>query len=372
VILEEHRLYLKDRHRLSAYARALRELVGPGDVVVDLASGTGILGMLACRAGASRVYAIEQNAIAGLGRQIARANGLDRVITTVRGTSRSVTLPERAALAVCDQMGPFGIDANVLDLARDARERFLQPGGRLVPNRLDLMLAAVTHPRMHRRLTFWRRRRAGFDVAAGGDLASNQPSYLRVRPEHLLSEPVVSGSVDLTCDVALPIRLSAEVRASRKGVLHGVCGWFEAVLSPGVRMTNSPIDAQRILRKQIFYPIEDPVPIEAGARVMVTMQVLPASNMCSWDVAVASRRFRHATLRGMMLSREDLVRTHPDHCPVRSPEAEAALTVLQLSDGRHRLRDIERAVFDRHRELFASESEASAFVADVLARSRHD
>jgi precorrin-6B methylase 2 len=368
-LIEEHRLYLKDRQRLSAYERALAELVRAGDVVVDLASGTGILGMLASRAGASRVYAIEQDAIAGLGRQIARANGLDGVITTLRGKSRSVTLPERAALAVCDQMGPFGIDANVLDVARHARERFLRPGGRLVPNRLELMLAAVEHRRMHGRLTFWRRRRAGFAVGAAGELASNNPSYLRLRPEHLLSVPVSSAAVDLMCDVAMPIRLSAELRASRDGMLHGIGGWFEATLSPAVTITNSPIDGQRILRPQLFFPIGDSVPIETGARVTVSMQILPAADMYSWEVEVASRRFRHSTLRGMMLSREDLGRTNPGYRPVRSPEADAALTVLQLADGRLTLREIEQEVFDRYRELFGSESDASAFVTDVLARS---
>lgn len=368
-ILEEHRRYLKDRHRLSAYARALRDLVPAGGVVVDLASGTGILGMLARRAGAARVYAIEQGAIAGLGREIARANGLGGVITTIRGASRSVELPERAALAVCDQLGPFGIDANVLDVARHARERFLQPGGRLVPNRLDLMLAAVEHQALHRRQTFWRRRRAAFDVSAAAELAANSPSYLRLTAGNLLSPPARAGVIDLTCDAAMPIRLSAELHVSRDGALHGIGGWFEAALSPAVSMTNSPIDPHRIRRSQIFFPIGDSVAVERGARVNVSMQILPAADMYAWEVEVSSRRFRHSTLRGMMLSREDLVRSHPEYRPVRSRDGDAALTVLQRADGRHTLRQIEQEVFERHRELFGSAAAASAFVADVLARS---
>jgi PRMT5 arginine-N-methyltransferase/ribosomal protein L11 methyltransferase PrmA len=368
-ILEEHRLYLNDRHRLSAYARALRELVHAGDVVVDLGSGTGILGMLAVRAGASRVYAIEQDAIAGLGRQIARANGFDGVITTIRGKSRSVMLPERAALAVCDQMGPFGIDANVLDVARHARERFLRPGGRLVPNRLELMIAAVEHPGLHARVTFWRRRRAGFDVSAAAGLAANSPSYLRLHPDRLISTPAAAGAVDLMADVAMPIRVSAELQASRDGMLHGIAGWFEATLSPAVSMTNSPSAAPRIRRSQIFFPLREPVPLARGAGVAASLQILPAADMYSWEVEAGSRCFRHSTLGGMMLSREDLVRTSPEHRPLRSPGADAALTILQLADGRHPLREIERIVFERHRELFGSAPEASAFVADVLARS---
>jgi type I protein arginine methyltransferase len=372
-VIEEHRLYLRDRRRLSAYRRALRQVVKAGDVVVDLASGTGILGMLACRAGASRVYAIEQDPIAGLGRRIARANHLDHLITGIRGTSRTVALPERADVVVCDQMGPFGIDANLLDVTRDARVRFLRPGGTLVPSRVELMLAAVEHPRLIERLTFWGTRPAGFDFGAAAEIAANNPCYIRLRPEHLLSAPVSAAAIDLMCDAPSPIRMSAELHASRSGTVHGIGGWFSVALSPAVSMTNSPVAADRVLRRQIVFPVfgqQGPIAIEAGAPVRVALQILPAADMYSWDVQIAAECVRHTTLRGMMLAREDLARTHPGHRPVRSPGAEAELTVLRLCDGRHTLGEIERAVFEAHRELFASPSEASAFVAGVLARGR--
>ena len=113
-IIDEHRLYLRDRNRVAAYERALREVVRPGDVVCDLASGTGILGLLAHRAGASRVYAVEETGIAGLARDLARANGVSDAITSLRGHSRSITLPERADVIVCDQIGGFGLETDCL------------------------------------------------------------------------------------------------------------------------------------------------------------------------------------------------------------------------------------------------------------------
>ena len=128
-------------------------------------------------------------------------------------------------------------------------------------------------------------------------------------------------------------------------------------------------DPHRIRRSQIFFPIGDSVAVERGARVNVSMQILPAADMYAWEVEVSSRRFRHSTLRGMMLSREDLVRSHPEYRPERSRDGDAVLTVLQRADGRHTLRQIEQEVFERHRELFGSAAAASAFVADVLARS---
>ena len=47
---------VSDKIRTDAYAQALQQLIKPGDVVVDIGTGPGILALLACRFGARRVY----------------------------------------------------------------------------------------------------------------------------------------------------------------------------------------------------------------------------------------------------------------------------------------------------------------------------
>ena len=46
---DEHRTYLADDVRLCRYAAALQRIVSPGDVVLDLGAGTGILGFFALK-----------------------------------------------------------------------------------------------------------------------------------------------------------------------------------------------------------------------------------------------------------------------------------------------------------------------------------
>src|SRR3954451_7389190 len=87
---------ISDRVRLDAHAAALRRIVTPTSIVLDIGAGTGIMSLLACQAGARRVYAVEPSAAVQILVETARANGFaDRVVVLQR-RSTEVTLAERA------------------------------------------------------------------------------------------------------------------------------------------------------------------------------------------------------------------------------------------------------------------------------------
>ena len=104
-MIDEHRTYLSDRARLAAYTAAIQDVVRSGDVVLDLGCGTGILGLLACRSGAARVYAIDSTGMIEVARRLARDNGLTDRIVHLNELSLQARLPERVDVVVCDQMG---------------------------------------------------------------------------------------------------------------------------------------------------------------------------------------------------------------------------------------------------------------------------
>jgi predicted RNA methylase len=54
---------INDYVRNNAYEAAINEVVNSESVVIDLGTGTGLLALMAARAGAKRVYAIERNPI---------------------------------------------------------------------------------------------------------------------------------------------------------------------------------------------------------------------------------------------------------------------------------------------------------------------
>ena len=91
--LAEHEEMLSDSVRVDAYHRAIRRNVRPGDVVLDLGTGTGLLAFLASRAGARKVYAVEHSDFIEVAEEIARHNGFTN-IEFVRANSREFTPPE--------------------------------------------------------------------------------------------------------------------------------------------------------------------------------------------------------------------------------------------------------------------------------------
>ena len=173
LIVDEHRQYLADDARVSAFRRAIEEVVQPGDVVLDLGAGTGIMGLMACRAGARRVYSIDAGGMIELARKICRANGFEDRVTFINELSTNVELPEKVDVVVADQIGRFGFEAGVVQYFNDARERFLKPGGVMIPNRIELSIAPVECSERWEHIEFWNDHPAGFDFSPARALASN-------------------------------------------------------------------------------------------------------------------------------------------------------------------------------------------------------
>ena len=70
--LAEHEEMLSDSVRVDTYHRGIHRNVQPGDVVLDLGTGTGLLAFMASRAGAKKVYAVEHSDFIQVAREIAQ------------------------------------------------------------------------------------------------------------------------------------------------------------------------------------------------------------------------------------------------------------------------------------------------------------
>ena len=84
-----------DSARFNAYAKAISRSVRTRDVVAEIGCGPAVFALLACQAGAKRVYAIETEDIIDVARQIVAAIGFAERIQFFQDDSRKVELARK-------------------------------------------------------------------------------------------------------------------------------------------------------------------------------------------------------------------------------------------------------------------------------------
>ena len=262
--IEYHRNLLADRQRIFAFQNAIEEVVQPGDVVLDLGAGTGILGLLACRAGARRVYAIEEGEIIEVAKEVCRTNGFEDQMIFLRGHSNEVELPEKVDVVIADQLGPFGVDAGMLEYFNDARKRFLKSEGLFVPFRIELYLAPVHSDELWRRIQMWNNSFAGFDFGPAYQAALHSVYPFAFSEQNLMGSPVRLVSIEPGDEISELLDMTGSIKIEESGILHGIAGWFLGHLSPNVVISNSPVEPKPISRTNLFFPIPKPLRVDSG------------------------------------------------------------------------------------------------------------
>jgi len=85
---------LLDVRRTQAFARAIKKTVKPGDIVLDVGTGSGILAMLSARSGAKQVYAIDiATDIVAFAKKNIKNNQLDKKVTVSHSDAKEFSLP---------------------------------------------------------------------------------------------------------------------------------------------------------------------------------------------------------------------------------------------------------------------------------------
>ena len=125
--LSEHEEMLSDSVRVEVYHQGIHRNIQPGDVVLDLGTGTGLLAFMAAKAGASKVYAVEHSDFIDVAREIAQHNNITN-IEFVQANSREFTPPEKVDVVLHEQMGDELFNENMVDNLLDLRNRVLAPG----------------------------------------------------------------------------------------------------------------------------------------------------------------------------------------------------------------------------------------------------
>ena len=145
-----------DDRRHAAIDEALRRAVQPGSRVLDIGTGTGLLAMMAARAGAAQVITCESDpVVADVAKEVVALNGLSDRIRVIAKSSEDlelgVDIAEAADVLIWDTLGSNLIGAGAFSVLEGAVRRLLRPGGAVLPARGAVRIALPEDRRQSKR-----------------------------------------------------------------------------------------------------------------------------------------------------------------------------------------------------------------------------
>jgi SAM-dependent methyltransferase len=241
-------------------------VIRPGDTVVDVGTGTGVLAFLAHRAGAGRVIGLERSDMVEYARVLKRTNCPKADVTFEQRDVLVDALPRvKADVVVCELLGNFGIEENMVTVLKKVR-RLLKPGGRLVPGNLELMICPVQCAKAYQAISEWQKPQYGLDFSPLQELAYNAVYHVTHEPLRKLSSEASLVHIDFLTVDSHPPPKTVEFELTRKGTLHGFAGWFRSELAPGQVLDTGPGKPDTHWG-QVFFPLGEPLAVERGGRV---------------------------------------------------------------------------------------------------------
>ena len=288
--LHEQERMLADVPRMAFYHDAITRHIQPGDRVIDLGTGTGILAAFASRQGAAQVYAVDHSTIIEHAMQLGAENGIENVdYEDVHSTK--FYLDEPVDVILHEQIGDFLFDEAMVPNVCDLRDRLLKPGGLILPSQFEFFCEPMT---LHddRRVPFiWELTDVhGFDFSSMERSRPQYPDYFRMAScdlgvvKHFLGEPAPMVEVDLhtITESSLPLSVKFTRKVTRAGLLDGLVIFMKAKVDDDLVLSSSPLDPGRAPHWAFRLLRLDQSQAEVGDELEVTLTVIDWADVDTW------------------------------------------------------------------------------------------
>ncbi|KAM8823265.1 protein arginine N-methyltransferase 6 [Spinachia spinachia] len=261
-----------------------------GKVVLDVGAGTGVLSMFCVQAGAKKVYAVEACSIAEQAVRIVQQNNMADRIEVIRGTVETVDLPEKVEVIVSEWMGYALLHESMLNSVLYARDKWLQPGGIILPSKAELYIAPICDPVVEERLSFWYtvKDQYGVDMScmsdfARGCLMNSDITVNSVTVEDVLSHPARFAELDLysvTVEELRSVRGDFRCESFGSAAVNAFCVFFTVTFPcpeppHALLLSTSPFKAETHWKQAVLY-LDAPVDVVQDTAVRGEISMFPS------------------------------------------------------------------------------------------------
>lgn len=356
-----------DEYRNAFYERALKQFVNSDSVVLDAGAGIGTLGLMAAKLGARRVYLIEPVTQREAILQLIDENQLTDKVVLLPERIETASLPESVDVITSVFTGNFLLEEDLLPSLFLARDRWLKPGGFLLPGQGSMIVVPVEIETYYeKQICSWRRRPAGVVHEGMHRYAVNTLYYAHFNKiaHDMLAEPKQLTTLDFYTASEAACDAKIEIDVTKSGDCHGFLCWFDISFENDWLSTGPRVPATHW--SQVYLPIDPVLSVNEGDRLKFQLK-RPEFGDWHWQLEIRGQCHRHSTFLSRPISPHHLAVRSKDHRPVLNEEGTLMKALLQLMDGDHTNGEIAGLLFQKFSARFGSIDEAVRFVSSKVA-----
>jgi predicted RNA methylase len=252
----------------------LQKAVTSESVVLDIGSGSGLLALMAARAGARQVYTCEKvKVVANMARRIVEANGYSQQITTFNKLSNDLQVGEdlgdRADILVSEIFDVGLLAEYAVASIRHAREHLLKPNAQIIPKSATVYAVLVDSSQIFHedRVNMV----SGFDLSLFNAFSKKSEYlqlYLRNFNYTTLCQPFEVFDFDFCGANIEPESREIALQITNSGHCHAIAFWFRLWLDDEIYLDTSPFN-QDTCWMQAVHIIDPPQALVAGQEAVV-------------------------------------------------------------------------------------------------------
>ena len=266
---------LFDVPRTTTFEKAIQQISKNKDIL-EIGTGTGILSLIAAKAGARSVTATEAaDETFNTAKETIKNNNLEKAIDLVQYKNKPLKFKQKFDVIMSECLGHFAFDENMVSVVAKYKKH-LKKDGVFLPSNISLFMTLVDNADFYAQtINNWNQKTYGFDFSAMRKLSTKRIYIQTFDQKQILSS--VAQIVDYDLKDKNPYLLQGEqkITVTKDGLAHGFAGWFTALLAPGVEIDTSP-SAPSTHWEQCFMPFLEPLEVKKGD--VLEIKVIVKSN----------------------------------------------------------------------------------------------